>query len=101
MPNNENYAKNPQKKLIALLNECGWLQVGGFWEKGSSRLLVDEIGIFLFRWRAKRWARTHGLAHTSMRNLDTTKKMVFSDKSSLSLESGLFSAAPAPHRKSR
>lgn len=101
MPNNENYAKNPQKKLTALLIECGWLKERGFWEKGDFRLLVDEVGIFLFRWQAGRWVRTHGLAHVSMRNLDTTRKMVFSDRSSLCLESGLFTTAPAPPRKIR
>ena len=101
MPNNENYAKNPQKKLTALLNECGWLQERGFWEKGSSRLLVDEVGIFLFRCRAGSWKRIHGLAHASMRNVATTRQIAFFNKSSLSLESGMFSAAPVSHRKNR
>jgi hypothetical protein len=83
------------------LHECGWQREKGFWEKGSFRLLVDEVGIFLFRCRAGTWERIQGLDHTSMRNLAATRQIVFFDQSSLSLESGLFSAAPVPHRKSR
>lgn len=101
MPNSENYTKNPQKKLAAVISECGWLEGNGFWEKGNFRLLIDEVGIFLFRWQAGRWVRIRGLAHVSMRNLDSTRKMVFPDRSSLCLEKGLFSAAPASQRKGR
>jgi hypothetical protein len=101
MPNNENYKKNPLIKLTFLLIECGWLQKKGFWEKENFRLLIDEIGIFLFRYQAEGWVRTRGLAFASMRQLETTRKLVFSDRSSLCLESGLFSAAPVPHRKIR
>jgi hypothetical protein len=101
MPNNENYAKNPYLKLTALLKKCGWLRIREFWEKESCRLLVDEVGIFLFRWQTDRWVRSHGLAYVSMRNLAATRRMVFADQSSLCLESGSFSPAPAPPRKRR
>jgi hypothetical protein len=101
MPSNENYTRNPYSQLTGLLNKCGWLRVKGFWEKEGCRLLFDEVGIFLFRWQADHWVRTQGLAYVSMRNLAATRRMVFTDQSSLCLESGSFSAPPPPKRKRR
>lgn len=102
MPNSENYERDPRKKLIALLNSFGWEGQGwDTWEKGDARLLVDEVGVFLFRWLGSRWVRTHGLAHVSMRKVAYTREMVFIDGAKLSLEYGLFTPAPVRKRQRR
>ena len=101
MPNSENYEKYPGSKLIALLVKCDWLRGQGFWEKGNVRLLVDQVGIFLFRWLGSKWVRTHGLAYASMWRAPRTLEMVFLDGSKLNLEYGLFTPAPSRKRKRR
>jgi hypothetical protein len=57
--------------LEELLQACLWERMGpGLWEKGRSRLLVDEIGAFLYRLQPQRgWVRDAGLAHMHMRHL--------------------------------
>jgi len=89
----ENYEKNPREKLAALLNSYGWEGQGwDTWEKGDVRLLVDEVGVFLFRWLGSRWVRTHGLAHASMKL--STRQMLFMDGAKLSQEDVMFTPAP-------
>jgi hypothetical protein len=100
MPNNENYERDPKAKLTALLNEYGWQRIGGgVWQKGVTRLLVDEVGVFLFQWLESRWLRTHGLAHASMIRIARTRELSFSDGSKLNFESGLFTPAPKSRRR--
>ena len=57
--------------LEELLKSCLWERVGpDFWEKGSSRLRVDGIGVFLYRLYPQRgWVRTAGQVHMGMRGL--------------------------------
>jgi len=94
----ENYEKNPREKLVVLLNSFGWEGQGwSTWEKGDIRLLVDEVGVFLFRWIGSRWVRTHGLAHASLKL--STRQMLFMDGAKLSLEYGLFTPAPEGKEK--
>lgn len=52
---------------------------------------------FFYHWQNGQWVMVHGLAHTSMRKVATTKEMVFMDGAKLSLEYGLFT--PAPEKK--
>ncbi len=100
MTNNENYEKDSRQKFVALLDDCGWQKRGaGFWEKGNLCLLVDEVGIFLFRWLRKRWVRTHGRAHASMWRAIHTKMIIFSDGAKLNIEHATFT--PAPRRQDR
>ncbi|MDI6752812.1 MAG: hypothetical protein QME78_00270 [Thermodesulfobacteriota bacterium] len=102
MPNSENYERDPRKKLVALLNSCGWEAHGwSTWKKGDVCLLVDEVGVFLFRWLGSKWIRTHGLAHASMLRVAHTLEMVFLDGSKLNLEYGLFTPAPVRKRQRR
>jgi hypothetical protein len=62
---NENYMKNPSGKLIQVLSACHWEPVGfRMWEKGTCRLFVDELGIFLYQLQNSKWVRTHGLTFT-------------------------------------
>lgn len=100
--NNENYEKDPRWKLSALLIDCGWQKVeGGVWEKGNVRLLVDGVGVFLFRWLRSRWVRTHGLSHTSMWRIVHTREMAFSDGAKLNLEYGVFTPGTTQKRTQR
>lgn len=64
MADNEDHRRNPGLALEITLRACEWKSVGpGLWEKGSSRLLVDHIGVFFYRRVAGCWARTCGLSH--------------------------------------
>lgn len=70
MPGVENYQKNPEKKLVRVLAACEWEQVGdGLWEKGESRLYVDNIGCFLYRILTGQWIRAAGCSHNRVRHL--------------------------------
>lgn len=74
MPGVENYQRHPGKKLECVLAACGWKQVGdGLWEKGRSRLFIDIVGVFLYRWRPlfrpPCWLRVAGLSHNLIRHL--------------------------------
>jgi hypothetical protein len=94
--NNENYEKDPRQKLSALLNKCGWREVTqGLWEKHDLRVLVDDMGLFLFRWLRSRWVRTHGLVHPTRE----TKTLVFTDGARLNLETGEFTGATQKLRR--
>ena len=68
-------ANDPCRDLAAdleeLLQACLWERVGkGVWEKGRSRLRVDELGCFLYRLHPQRgWVRETGLCHMHMRHL--------------------------------
>jgi hypothetical protein len=62
--NNENYQKSPDKGLEKVLQVCEWERMGpGLWEKGRSRLMVDNVGLFLYRLLAGAWVRSAGLSH--------------------------------------
>jgi hypothetical protein len=62
--NNENYQSNPDKALEKVLRECEWERVGpGLWQKGKTRFLVDDVGIFVYRLLSGLWVRTAGLSH--------------------------------------
>ena len=70
MPDNENYQRHPGKNLERVLAASGWAQVGdGLWEKRQSRLYVDIVGIFFYRYRplSKKWDRVAGLSHNRIR----------------------------------
>ena len=98
MPNNENYEKCPSSKLTALLSEFGWEEVEkNVWEK-DVRLLVDTVGIFLFRWLKSEWVRTHGLAHASLCRIARTREIIFADGAKLNLE-GQFAPAKKKMRR--
>ncbi len=91
MANNENYEKDSRQKLIDLLNKFGWQGRGrGIWEKVDVRLLVDDVGVFLYRWLGHRWVRTHGRAHASKWRVISHRAIVFSDFAKLDLEDGVF-----------
>lgn len=80
MANNENYQKDPGPKLEAILQACQWEQVGpGLWEKGCSRLSVDNVGIFLYRrfLEGFLWVRTFGLSHNRITHL--SKRIIHFD----------------------
>lgn len=86
MPGVENYHKHPGQKLEDVLEACLWVKVGrGLWEKGQSRLYVDNVGIFLYRFLGGAWVRTHGLAHN--RIFPHARVIVFKDLSTLNLVS--------------
>jgi hypothetical protein len=65
------FEQNLAADLEGLLEACLWERVEpDLWEKGRSRLRVDEIGVFLYRLYAKQgWVRTAGQAHMGMRGL--------------------------------
>jgi hypothetical protein len=74
MANNENYETVPGEALEKVLESCRWCRVRGgerrLWEMGRSRILVDEIGIFLYRdFGGQVWVRTAGLSHNRIRHL--------------------------------
>ena len=74
MGNNENYETVPGDLLEKVLEACHWRRVKGgeirVWEMGRSRILVDEIGIFLYRnFGGQVWVRTAGLSHNRIRHL--------------------------------
>jgi hypothetical protein len=65
--NNENYVRDPRKGLVKALLAADWINrpIGhdDFWQKGSYRILIDSIGVFLFQSKDGRWTRTHGLSY--------------------------------------
>ena len=78
MAGNEDHRKNPSRDLIEILVDCQWRHVGlGLWEKGRSRLLVDNIGVFLYRCQDGFWLRMHGLSHP--RIVDLPKRVIWFD----------------------
>ena len=90
--NNEVYVKDPVEALEDILEACLWERVAPhLWEKGRSRIFVDEIGIFLFRgyrnYKPARWVRTHGLAHLYIRHLPQLF-ILFPDEYKLNLLTG-------------
>lgn len=71
MANNENYSRDPAKELEKVLRTCGWKRVErGLWRKEACRLYVDEIGIFLYRFRNGQWVRTNGRSHNLITHLN-------------------------------
>jgi hypothetical protein len=62
-----------------------WVEPG-LWEKGQSRLLVDEIGIFLYQFKNGTWVRTHGLSHDLI--FPRKREIIFTDGSKLDLLTG-------------
>jgi hypothetical protein len=91
--------KNPGRKLEKFLEVHQWERVtdrfyletsrwqrfeSGLWEKGRSRLLVDNIGVFLYRLKNGAWVRTQGLSH----DLVSQEEIVFQDGSTLDLLTG-------------
>jgi hypothetical protein len=91
MANNENYEKDSRQKLIDLLIKCGWRRRGReTWEKDRIRLLVDDVGVYLFQWVGHWWKRTHGRAHASMWKVISTQEMIFGDGARLHLTHGVF-----------
>jgi len=81
MSNNESYVRSPVKAITNLLRELDWRPIErGLWEKGKNRLFVDEIGIFLFRYKEGRWVRTNGLSHNYIKGAHLSKgRIVFRD----------------------
>ena len=71
MANNESYEAEPGEYLEKILEGCAWCRVESrTWEMGRSRILVDEIGIFLYRdFGGRVWVRTAGLSHNRIRHL--------------------------------
>lgn len=64
--NNENYARDPGKRVVKALVAAGWDDVGdsdNLWQKGDKRLLVDSVGVFLFELKDGWWTRIAGLSH--------------------------------------
>ena len=65
--NNENYARDPKKRLVKALVAAGWGAIcetdDELWSNGSNALLIDSIGVFLFQLQNGKWRRTHGLSH--------------------------------------
>jgi hypothetical protein len=81
------FIKDPGGKLEKVLERLDWERVEpGLWEKDRSRLLVDNIGIFLYRLKSGAWVRTYGLAHDLIS--PRTHEIVFLDGSRLDLETG-------------
>jgi hypothetical protein len=86
--------ERPGAKLERMLAACGWRRVvrcgqsleGDLWEKWQSRLLVDWVGVFLYRRQNGVWYRTHGLGHGRIR--PANRYIVFMDNSILNLVSG-------------
>lgn len=88
MPSNERYQKDFVEDLEDILHACLWEQIGPhFWEKGHSRLLVDSLGIFLYRCLDGQWVRTHGVVHNQMTMLKE-RAIWFVDGLKLDLISG-------------
>jgi hypothetical protein len=87
VPGVENYQRDPGDRLARLLDVWEWGPVGpGLWEKGQSRLLVDSVGVFLYRQIWGVWTRTHGLSHNLIN--PRTHKITFKDLSTLDLLTG-------------
>ena len=88
MANNEIYKSNPAADLEDILESCLWSRVShGLWEKGRSRLLVDETGCFYFRWYPPHWVRLYGRPHNLLRHLPD-RIIKFDDTYTLDLLSG-------------
>lgn len=70
---NENYERDQGVALEKVLETCGWRRVRNgeprLWEMGRSRILVDHIGIFLYRNLGGNWARVAGLSHNRTNHL--------------------------------
>ena len=90
VPGDENYQRHPDKKLERMLAAYGWEQVGDdLWWKGSSRLYVDAVGVFLYRIEigfGVIWRRTHGLSHNLIPH--RARRITFKDMSTLDLLTG-------------
>ena len=89
--NNENYEENPGEVLEKWLAVCHWARVMGgeprCWQLGRSRILVDEIGIFLYRdFGGQVWVRTAGLSHNRIRHLK--KRLIQFDGFTIDLLTG-------------
>jgi hypothetical protein len=86
---NQDHRKNPSRDLEEILVECGWQYVGlGLWEKGRSRLLVDNIGAFLYHFQDGFWHRIHGISHSRINVLP--KRVIWFDVNcSLDLITGM------------
>jgi hypothetical protein len=87
---NENYMKNPSKKLIEVLRACHWEAIKqGLWAKGQHRMLVDGMGIFLYRFRKGQWVRVQGLSFCDFKPQFLTEQYIqFTDNSKLNLAGG-------------
>ena len=70
---NENYERDQGEMLEKVLENCGWRRIRGgeprLWGKGRSRILVDHIGIFLYRYLGVNWVRIAGLSHNRINRL--------------------------------
>ena len=89
MPNNEVYQKDPARDLEEVLRDCFWNKVApGLWEKSRSRLLVDHIGIFLYRLLAGWWVRTAGLSHNRIKVLHLRERVIRFDDFEIDLITG-------------
>ena len=89
MPNNESYHKYPIEDVEEVLKACLWERsVGNQWEKGRSRILVDQTGIFLFRLQGHQWVRTYGMAHNRVERHLPDLRILFDDGFSLNLLTG-------------
>jgi len=87
VPGVENYQRDPGNKIETFLAARRWLKVGDYlWERGPSRLYVDNVGVFLYRYRDGRWIRTHGLSHNLIH--PWTYMITFKDLSTLDLLTG-------------
>ena len=79
---NENYERDQGLALEKVLQACDWQLVRNgeprLWEMGRSRILVDHIGIFLYRNLGGNWVRTAGLSHNYINHL-RAHILVFND----------------------
>jgi hypothetical protein len=74
--------------LEKILQECQWEKIDEhLWEKGRSRLWVDWVGIFFYRFQDQQWFRVAGLAHNRLRHL-SDRLIIFCDDSRLNLLTG-------------
>lgn len=73
MSNNESYELHPGDALEKAIEACHWRRVRGgeprLWELCQSRILVDHIGIFIYRKIGGSWVRIAGLSHNHIRHL--------------------------------
>lgn len=84
---NENYVKDPVRKLNQILRACHWKRIRPrLWEKGTCRIFVDAVGIFLYRLQAVRWVRTQGLSFSDFQPKYLAERYIrFIDESRLNL----------------
>ena len=94
MPSKEYHQKDPAKDLEEALVACQWSRAvsrtdtKGLWEKGRSRLYVDEIGVFLYRLLGDCWVRTAGLSHNRIKVLHLRERVIRFDDFEIDLITG-------------